>query len=93
MHEEGMEERKILVYQIIPQQYRTGLNRPDKWVYANNLFKNYKSMEADLEVILIGLDGGIKMRQAEFLSCKNLFAIIDGMPMRRAEMNREKTKG
>ena len=41
------------------------------------------------EVILIGLDGGIKLRQAEFLTKEALFNIVDAMPMRRNELSRK----
>jgi hypothetical protein len=50
------------------------------------------------EIVLIGLDGGIKLRQDSSPEKDNLFfadplaelyALIDGMPMRRAEMRRQ----
>ena len=90
LQEEGMQERKILVYQIMPQQFLTGLKESNMWQVTNTLFKKYKQKDAELEIILIGLDGGVKLRQTEFLSCEKLFTIIDGMPMRRAEMIRKK---
>ena len=37
-------------------------------------------------VVLIGKDGGEKLRRATPLSPKELFAIVDAMPMRQAEM-------
>ena len=40
-------------------------------------------MNTHFEVILIGLDGYIKLQQNEVISAKNLFAIIDAMPMRK----------
>ena len=40
-------------------------------------------------VVLIGKDGGEKLRRTTPLSPAELFAIVDAMPMRRAEM-REK---
>lgn len=41
-------------------------------------------------VVLIGKDGGEKLRRNTLLSSKELFAIVDAMPMRRAE--REKRR-
>ena len=38
------------------------------------------------EVVLIGLDGGIKLRQTKLVSLDKLFTLIDGMPMRRNEL-------
>ena len=37
-------------------------------------------------VRLVGKDGGVKADSREVISIENLFALIDGMPMRRAEM-------
>jgi hypothetical protein len=37
-------------------------------------------------VLLIGKDGGVKARYAEVPALAELFALIDGMPMRRSEM-------
>ena len=44
----------------------------------------------NFEVILIGLDGGIKLQQTEILIKKDLFRIIDTMFMRRNEIIRNK---
>ena len=38
-------------------------------------------------VRLVGKDGGVKLDQAEPVEVPALFALIDAMPMRRAEMN------
>jgi hypothetical protein len=38
------------------------------------------------EVLLIGKDGGVKLRQQEPVSADVLFTVIDAMPMRRREM-------
>ena len=40
-------------------------------------------------MILIGLDGGVKLRQTEMISLDKLFTLIDGMPMRRREIKNE----
>ena len=39
-------------------------------------------------VVLIGKDGGEKLRRDTVLTTRELFAIVDAMPMRRAEMER-----
>ena len=43
----------------------------------------------NFEVILIGLDGGIKLQQSEVLTKEALFNIVDAMPMRRSELNKK----
>ena len=41
-------------------------------------------------IVLIGKDGGEKLRRTTPLSPEELFAIVDAMPMRRAEMRERK---
>jgi len=43
----------------------------------------------NFEVILIGLDGGIKLQQTDILTKEALFNIVDAMPMRRNELNKK----
>ena len=85
-HQAGMEERKLLVYQITPQHYRT----TGKWQFSSKLYSSFHSGATPFEVILIGLDGGIKWQQNTILSCEKLFTLIDGMPMRRRELQKKK---
>jgi hypothetical protein len=42
-------------------------------------------------VTLIGKDGGEKLRRTKLLAPEELFAIIDAMPMRRAEIRDQKS--
>lgn len=45
--------------------------------------------EEGFKVTLIGKDGGVKLTRGEVLSSSELFAVIDAMPMRRAEMRNQ----
>ena len=47
----------------------------------------HNSKNKPFKVVLIGLDGTIKYTKNSPISAKNLFTIIDGMPMRRSKMN------
>jgi hypothetical protein len=42
------------------------------------------------QVVLIGKDGGVKLRSSEPVSMKDLFGLIDSMPMRQQEMESKK---
>lgn len=86
-HLDGVNERKILVYHITPESFKVGLSDA-KWQKAETDYSLYKETDSQPEIILIGLDGGIKLRVNEFLSCQKLFATIDAMPMRMQEMKR-----
>ncbi len=68
----GVKERDIIVTLVAKE---------------NPLWKKY-SVDASkpLTVILVGKDGGEKHRTHDVITAQQLFAIVDGMPMRQAEM-------
>lgn len=47
-----------------------------------------KKIRSNYTVILVGKDGGDKMRSTSPVTTKTIFSIIDDMPMRQAEMAR-----
>ncbi|GAA4106000.1 hypothetical protein GCM10022393_00150 [Aquimarina addita] len=83
-----MNDRKLIVYQITPSQYKIGVENAT-WKKSQTLFEKFKSLEGAFEIILIGLDGGIKLRKSEFISSNDLFKTIDVMPMRRSEIRQK----
>ena len=87
-HQEGMDDRKLLVYQIKPEAYKTGFSMATEWKKDFELFSDYAKEEDSFRVILIGFDGGIKLEQTKFLSSEKLFDTIDAMPMRRTEVRK-----
>ncbi|MEO1019351.1 MAG: DUF4174 domain-containing protein, partial [Pseudomonadota bacterium] len=48
---------------------------------------------SDFRVLLIGKDGGVKLRSNEWVSAHEVFALIDTMPMRRREMQGQNETG
>ena len=63
--------------------------------YSNQLEDNFSETilnryfgNANTQVVLIGKDGGVKDASEE-LNLSELFALIDGMPMRRAELRED----
>ena len=89
---EGLGERKIKIYEVVANRYRfispTDLKTDSEWFNADSLSVKYARDDVPFEIILIGLDGGVKLRQDNFVKTEDLFSLIDGMPMRRAEMGR-----
>lgn len=82
---EGLEERKLVIYSVMPEQYKKGIGA-ESWIESARLNDRYRQKGKEFEVILIGLDGGVKLRQSEILSIEKLFATIDAMPMRRNQI-------
>lgn len=83
--QEGLKDRKLVIYSVKGYACRKGINS-DKWVDGSNSFEAFKDSEKNFKVILIGLDGGIKIDQSDVLSLDELFSTIDAMPMRRSEL-------
>ena len=88
-HQQGLKERKSVVYKILPEKYSTGFEE-ENWKSSTELYKKYKAEKSNFRVILIGLDGGEKLEQTEVLSTEKLFNTIDSMPMRQAEMRKNR---
>ena len=86
--EKGLTERKLKVIHSIPGKHQIVF--PQKSAWQNSKLFQKKESKADFEVILIGLDGGVKLRQTEAVELKKLYSLIDSMPMRQAEMRRNK---
>ena len=86
----ALNDRKIVVLEVIDNQYR--------WLDYKNRYAQMDKLSPQLsgilshkpihEVILIGLDGGTKLRQNHLLTIAGLSDIIDAMPMRRAELRK-----
>lgn len=93
----GLRERKLILYQIIGSRYLLTdyeqINQNNSWQDLKMVDNSIINKLTDFEVILIGLDGGIKLKQTEFLSQKGLYKIIDRMPMRLQELrNKERQR-
>jgi hypothetical protein len=53
---------------------------------ADELRVAYADSASGFQVVLVGKDGGVKLRAGEPVAASDLFALIDTMPMRRREM-------
>ncbi len=52
------------------------------------VFEKYNLKKDGFTMLLIGKDGGVKLTSTTFKKPEELFALIDGMPMRQSEMRR-----
>ncbi|WP_179343538.1 DUF4174 domain-containing protein [Winogradskyella ursingii] len=82
----GLEDRKLVTYIILPKKYKIEIQGDSSWIESSNLFERYNSENETFKVILIGLDGSIKLEQNNILAAKKLFSTIDAMPMRQSEL-------
>ncbi len=87
---DGWAERELVLFSIFPQSGNAGevQLKPSEIQYLRD---RYQVSEQDFVVLLIGKDGGEKLRlRQKTLSQAQLFPLIDGMPMRKAEMRARK---
>ncbi len=87
-HTAGLSERKLIVYISTPQKFKKGLDS-ESWETSSEIYSQFKNSKSDIEIILVGLDGGVKSRNGDFTPAQNIFALIDGMPMRRQEIRKK----
>ncbi|WP_235298780.1 DUF4174 domain-containing protein [Portibacter marinus] len=88
-HEDGLKDRKLLVYTARANQLSIGLKEKNT-IPDSSIYNNYKKNNGNFEMILIGLDGSVKERYKAVTKPDDIFKTIDKMPMRRAEMRRDK---
>ncbi|MGD1842832.1 MAG: DUF4174 domain-containing protein [Thermonemataceae bacterium] len=89
---EGLSERKLVLYQVVGNSYQlTDYQNPQantSGKVSQALNQKFLKEKELFEVILIGLDGGVKRQKTTLLTQEELFGLIDAMPMRKAEMKK-----
>ncbi len=85
-----LKERKLHIYLATPEAYKLFHPEMGDWITENALFRKYKQQKSTLELVLIGLDAGIKFRKHGVTPALDIFAVIDGMPMRQSELRSNK---
>lgn len=94
--DEDLMDRKIILYKVTGADFElidyenSELNNSGK--ISGQLSETVLNKKENFEVILVGLDGGLKLQQTELLTKEDLFGIIDAMPMRRDALNRNETQ-
>jgi hypothetical protein len=84
----ALKERDLLIYRISPKMVIGPGNTSE--ITSEWFYQYYKVGKDEFNVILIGKDGGEKLRSEALITPEKIFELIDTMPMRRAEMRREK---
>lgn len=84
----GLDERDLLIFSVLPNRV---IEDGDLATVeqATKLRKHYRVSDAAFLIVLIGKDGSEKMRSDKVVPREELYALIDAMPMRRREMNRD----
>jgi hypothetical protein len=89
-NKKGLADRKLIVYQITREEVKKDGKLLKENSELSSSFNQFKVNKNEFTFILIGLDGGEKMRSSEVVSREKLLSKIDRMPMRQAEIRRNK---
>ena len=82
----GVHDRDLLVFALLEKgQSRLGDARLDQ-ATGEALKKRFSVKQGAFTVVLIGKDGGEKLRREKSVTLGEIFDLIDTMPMRRREM-------
>lgn len=87
---EELKERKLVLYEITTDKYRyTDFQKESELIEWNKLEDSNRQKfdeASDFQIMLIGLDGGTKLRTTDPIKQSDIFNLIDSMPMRRYEI-------
>ena len=87
MNQEGLRDRKLILFFLKGKTFKKGIFEHSEWQNIPDLGEvSVFHTTSNFEMVLIGLDGGIKLRKKDFLPMEDLFSTIDAMPMRIQEM-------
>lgn len=87
MDKDGLAERDIVLFELTPESIVLSSGKKTKLT----ALETYRALSIPKDfkgVLLVGKDGGVKLRKPFELASETIFNLIDGMPMRRSEMKR-----
>ena len=82
---DGLADREIVLIEVAGDGVAVN-GHPVPNMDADGLRVRYGMPSDAATTVLVGKDGGVKMRRNGALSAETLFSTIDAMPMRRTEM-------
>lgn len=87
-----VEDRDLVIFEILDSgasKMNSSELEPQK---AASFRKRFKIPENTFAVILLGKDGGIKLKRNDHVQLDEIFRLIDSMPMRQEEMRQKGRK-
>lgn len=87
-HNEALMERRLAVYTVIGDEVQSIYNSSQESKKLVNGNKSEYQTTSIPKIYLIGLDRTTKKTFSKFARPKEIFDIVDSMPMRKAEMRR-----
>lgn len=82
-------ERDILLFQLTPKTIVLSNGEKAK-LSVNETYSSLSIPKNFKGILLIGKDGGIKLKKPFEVNTADIFALIDGMPMRKSEIKKSR---
>jgi hypothetical protein len=79
-------DRDLVVFEILESGTSRMNGRPIEPQKAASIRKQFGIAPDEFTVILVGKDGGIKLKRNDQVRLEEIFRLIDSMPMRQEEM-------
>ena len=86
---DALVDRDILLFQLTPKGVFTSEGATTK-LSADDTYRKLSIPKDFKGILLIAKDGGVKLKKGFEVKPELIFTLIDGMPMRRSELNRNK---
>lgn len=84
-----VEDRDLLVFEVLTKgSSRMNTVQLDRQV-ADSIRNRFSAPRHTFTLVLVGKDGDVKMRRHDQVKLKEVFALIDSMPMRQNEMQQK----
>ncbi len=87
-----VDDRDLVIFHVFeqePSRMNSTLLNPETVESIRNRFAAPRNR---FTLILVGKDGGIKLKRSRRTDLKDIFALIDSMPMRQNEMRRKNNR-
>ncbi len=82
-------DRNLVIYQIYDREGKTPEGKSLTTKELKAFRQKFNIAVGTFAVLLIGKDGGVKMKKTEVVEPQLIFDLIDSMPMRQAEMRKK----
>lgn len=85
----GVRERDLLVFHVLEQGKSLMNGREISPAGAQALRQRFRIEPGAFTVVLVGKDGGAKLKRGAGVALADIFGLIDSMPMRQREMQKQ----
>ncbi len=84
-----VDDRDLIVFEV-PAQGPARMNTSPLDQKEADSIRNHFAVPGDaFSLILVGKDGGIKLKRSDQVDLREVFGLIDSMPMRQSEMRQK----